>query len=74
MRALNFDMTRDEYHDLINFASGACGRRNIDKALDDNDVDILMGSRRRSYVLDLRHSKSVTTAPRSFRSLPLTLV
>lgn len=34
-------MTSEEYH--INFVRDACGRRGIDKALNDNEVDILMG-------------------------------
>lgn len=36
-------MISEEYQELINFARGACGRRGIDKTLDDNGVDILMG-------------------------------
>ena len=42
-RALDFNMTSDEYHELINFARDACGRRGTDKALRGNDVDILVG-------------------------------
>lgn len=36
-------MTKDEHDELVDFARKACGERGIDKALDDNDVDILMG-------------------------------
>ncbi|KAJ5701174.1 Amidase [Penicillium malachiteum] len=43
IRALNANMSDDEYHKLVNFARDACGRRGIDKALEENDVDILMG-------------------------------
>jgi amidase len=43
IRALDSNMTDQEYQELINFARDACSRRGIDKALDDNEVDILMG-------------------------------
>ncbi|CAO2654984.1 Nn.00g117170.m01.CDS01 [Neocucurbitaria sp. VM-36] len=43
IRALHSNMSSDEYHNLVNFARDACGRRGIDKALVDNDVDIIMG-------------------------------
>ncbi|KAJ5162975.1 Amidase [Penicillium coprophilum] len=43
IRALSANMSDDEYHKLVNFARDACGRRGIDKALEENGVDILMG-------------------------------
>lgn len=43
IRALNATMTPDEYNELIAYARDRCGRRGIDKALEESDVDIIMG-------------------------------
>lgn len=36
-------MAPDEYDELIRYARDRCGRRGIDQALEENDVDIIMG-------------------------------
>ena len=36
-------MTNDNYKDLVDHAKNLCGKEGIDKVLDDNGVDILMG-------------------------------
>lgn len=43
IRALNANMTPDEYKELIEYAQDRCGRRGIDQALEENGVDIIMG-------------------------------
>jgi len=36
-------MTDEEYHSLINYARERCGKRGVDKILEENEVDIIMG-------------------------------
>jgi hypothetical protein len=36
-------MTDDEYHNIIRYARTRCGKDGIDKVLEENDVDIIMG-------------------------------
>lgn len=36
-------MTDDRYNEIMEFARDICGRRGIDKTLEENDVDIIMG-------------------------------
>ncbi|KAG7287561.1 hypothetical protein NEMBOFW57_007073 [Staphylotrichum longicolle] len=43
IRALNAKMSDEEYHALLDFARDRCGRRGIDKVLEENDVDIILG-------------------------------
>jgi len=43
IKALNASMTNDNYKDLVDHAKNLCGKEGIDKVLDDNGVDILMG-------------------------------
>ncbi|OAG13532.1 amidase family protein [Alternaria alternata] len=43
IRALNTNMTDDEYHNIIRYARTRCGKDGIDKVLEENDVDIIMG-------------------------------
>ncbi|WVO13615.1 hypothetical protein L204_101236 [Cryptococcus depauperatus] len=41
--ALHPNMTDEQYHSLLNFARDRCGKRGIDKTLEENGVDIIMG-------------------------------
>jgi len=43
IRALNCNMTDNEYHEILRYARERCGRNGIDKVLEENDVDIIMG-------------------------------
>ncbi|OAL48728.1 amidase family protein [Pyrenochaeta sp. DS3sAY3a] len=43
IKALNANLSEAAYDELIAYARDACGRRGIDKALEENEVDILMG-------------------------------
>lgn len=36
-------MTDEQYRKLIDFARNRCGKKGIDKVLEENDVDIIMG-------------------------------
>lgn len=36
-------MSDEEYYALLDFARDRCGRRGIDKVLEENDVDIILG-------------------------------
>jgi amidase len=43
IRALHAHMSEPEYQELINFARNRCGKRGIDRVLEENGVDIIMG-------------------------------
>lgn len=43
IRALNATMTPDECKELVEYARDRCGRRGVDQALEENDVDIILG-------------------------------
>ncbi|CAK7233312.1 hypothetical protein SCUCBS95973_008552, partial [Sporothrix curviconia] len=43
VRALNAHMADDEYHALLAFARNRCGPGGVDKALEENDVDVIIG-------------------------------
>ncbi|WVN90988.1 uncharacterized protein L203_106234 [Cryptococcus depauperatus CBS 7841] len=43
IRALHPNMTDEQYHSLLSFARDSCGKRGIDKTLEENGVDIIMG-------------------------------
>ncbi|KAH0524975.1 hypothetical protein TsFJ059_007409 [Trichoderma semiorbis] len=43
LRALQAKMTDDEYKDIMNSARELCGKNGIDKTLEENDVDIIIG-------------------------------
>ncbi|KAK4460365.1 amidase family [Cladorrhinum samala] len=45
IRALERDgtMTDEEYNSLVNYARDRCGRQGIDKVLDENGVDVIVG-------------------------------
>jgi amidase len=43
IRALNYNMTTDEYNKIIRNARDACGKRGVDRVLEENDVDIILG-------------------------------
>ncbi|RYP68289.1 hypothetical protein DL771_006791 [Monosporascus sp. 5C6A] len=43
IRALTAKMSDEEYHKLISFARNRCGKQGIDKILEENEVDIIMG-------------------------------
>lgn len=36
-------MTEDEYNDIMNSARELCGKKGIDKTLEENEVDIIIG-------------------------------
>ncbi|KAF2970834.1 hypothetical protein GQX73_g2780 [Xylaria multiplex] len=43
IRALHAKMPDDEYRELIDFARDRCGKNGIDKVLEENEVDIIIG-------------------------------
>ncbi|KUJ21855.1 amidase family protein [Mollisia scopiformis] len=43
LRALNYNMTDDQYHKILQYARKACGPSGIDKALEENGVDVIIG-------------------------------
>ncbi|KAF9770120.1 hypothetical protein IL306_012372 [Fusarium sp. DS 682] len=43
IRALNATMEPGQYRELIDFARDRCGPKGIDKVLEDNEVDIILG-------------------------------
>ncbi|KAK4067541.1 hypothetical protein Trihar35433_6101 [Trichoderma harzianum] len=43
LRAVQAEMTDDEYNDIMNSARELCGKKGIDKTLEENDVDIIIG-------------------------------
>jgi hypothetical protein len=43
VRALDFNMSNDEYHELLKSSRNTAGRNGIDKTLEENDVDVIMG-------------------------------
>ncbi|KAL7946394.1 amidase family protein [Trichoderma barbatum] len=43
LRAAQADMTDDEYRNIMNSARERCGKRGIDRTLEENEVDIIMG-------------------------------
>ncbi|KAM6480980.1 amidase family protein [Trichoderma sp. SZMC 28011] len=43
LRAAEAKMTDDEYNDIMNSARELCGKNGIDKTLEENDVDIIIG-------------------------------
>lgn len=36
-------MTDDKYHEILQYARTACGTNGIDKALEENGVDVIIG-------------------------------
>jgi amidase len=43
IKALNLEMSDVEYNNLLKFARNRCGPQGIDKVLEENEVDIIMG-------------------------------
>jgi len=43
VKALQLKMSDDEYNDLLSFARNRCGPQGIDKVLEENEIDIIMG-------------------------------
>ncbi|KAF2106745.1 amidase family protein [Lophiotrema nucula] len=43
IRALNSNMTSERHDEIIRWARNRCGKEGIDKTLDENDVDVIIG-------------------------------